>query len=189
MSSLVSWKKSILGDIYVPAHLSLTIVPGTEVEVYQSSDKRNSIVVDGSLTVGGIGEQVVLRGVLEHAGSWGGLFVSGTTTIQNVLIQHAERGLAVVNGASASVWETVFKENSVGVHAYNSHLEIHQSTFKDNVLYGIKEDAGANPVVVECLFSGNRFDYYDQELTNISIEELNGLGTNQGNLSQSSDKR
>jgi hypothetical protein len=55
--------------------------------------------------------------------------------------------------------------------------------FKNNV-YGIKEDESGRPVVKGCRFSGNGVDYYHLELTEISMEQLNGMPGNEGNVKE-----
>ncbi|MCL4517170.1 MAG: hypothetical protein M1379_16560 [Firmicutes bacterium] len=61
-------------------------------------------------------------------------------------------------------------------------VAVEGSFIANSVYYGIKEDAGANPGVTNCGFSGNGAgDYYDEFEELIPIWRLNQLGTNRGN--------
>jgi hypothetical protein len=74
-----------------------------------------------------------------------------------------------------------------GVHAYGTAVEpaIDRTSFVGCVRYGIKEDAGAAPVVTDCVFERNTCDYYDTALTAIAAEGIDLLepGLNHGNRS------
>ncbi len=52
--------------------------------------------------------------------------------------------------------------------------------FRGNQWYGIKEDAtaengGRRPQVSGCVFIGNGYDYYHEELRDITMDELNAI--------------
>ncbi len=54
--------------------------------------------------------------------------------------------------------------------------------FQENMLYGVKEDDEAAPIVIECSFIMNSgIDYYEDQLGIIGIEQLNALGGNKAN--------
>ena len=114
-------------------------------------------------------------------GVWHGISINGKAVIEGVTVVHALRGLTVATGADVTVVHGIFQNNNTGVHVFNSRPLIKNTTFSQNTLYGIKEDHGGQPVVINCVFNGNGYDYYRQTLTDLTMEQLNELEENEGN--------
>lgn len=177
-----NWKgiHRIYGDVIIPAGLKLTIEPGTE------------IIIDGVPGETGFNHALIVKGKLKAEmgtsftsitgtpGGWRGILAEGETELNGVTIRCAERGVAALDGSSVTLKNCIFENNLAGVHAYGSIPEIDDCLFRNNV-YGIKEDEGGRPLVKGCRFTGNGVDYYHQELTEISLEQLNGMNGNSGN--------
>lgn len=64
------------------------------------------------------------------------------------------------------------------------NVTLKNTTFSQNTLYGIKEDQSGRPVVINCVFNGNGYDYYHETLTDLTMEQLNALEENEGNRRQ-----
>ncbi len=177
-----TWSGShrIYGDVIVPAGMKLTIQPGTE------------IIIDGIPGETGYNHALIVRGTLNAqtgtgftsvtgtVGCWRGILVEGEATLEGVIIRYAERGVTALDGSKVTLTGCNFENNLAGVHAYGSSPSISNCLFKNNV-YGIKEDASGRPVVTGCRFTDNGIDYYHLELTEINMEQLNGMPGNRGN--------
>jgi hypothetical protein len=171
----------IYGDIAVLSGITLTIAADTQIIVDGTPDNGyfHTLNIQGSLTIEDGG--VSFTSVTGKAGGWRGIKVSGTATLSGVTINHAERGVAVVDGAQVTIDQGIFATNKVGLHVYNAQPTVSNSIFRNNLWYGIKEDAGGRPVVTGCQFGGNDIDYYDQTATLITIDKLNQFDGNSGN--------
>jgi hypothetical protein len=180
-----TWSGShrIYGDVIVPSGIKLTILPGTEIiidGVPGETGYDHALIVRGTLNAGAGTKFTSVTGT---AGGWKGILVEGEANLEEGAISYAERGVAALDGAKVSLNGCTFEHNLAGVHAYNSNPEISSCVFKHNV-YGIKEDESGRPVVKSCRFSGNGMDYYHLELTEISMEQLNGMPGNEGNVKE-----
>ncbi|HHW13411.1 MAG TPA: PKD domain-containing protein, partial [Firmicutes bacterium] len=173
---------TVTGEVIVPAGLTLTIAAGTEVTFQEGT----GLTVQGRLVVAGEdGKPVTLAGATSKPGFWKGVTLSHSTAGNSLAwatLRDAQRGLAVV-GSPAAVTRVTFRGNEIGLHAYAASPAIDASAFLDNTVYGLKEDAGADPTVTNSQFAGNRAGpYYDEVETIISVERLNELGANAGNF-------
>jgi PKD repeat protein len=180
-----TWSGShrIYGDVIVPSGIKLTILPGTEIiidGVPGETGYDHALIVRGTLNAGAGTKFTSVTGT---AGGWKGILVEGEANLEEGAISYAERGVAALDGAKVSLEGCVFEYNLAGVHAYNCNPEIGSCVFKNNV-YGIKEDESGRPVTKDCRFSGNGVDYYHRELTEISMEQLNGMPGNEGNVKE-----
>lgn len=175
----------LYGDVTVPPGITLTILPGTQIIVNSDPFTGNSYTLDiqGNLTIPGAG-QVSFSSPTGQAGDWKGIYVEGQATLNQVLIQDAARGLAVVNGAAAMITNCTFQNNQAGLHVYGAQPTVTNCSFINNTLYGIKEDNGGRPIVTGSLFSGNGIDYYSEIMTGITIDQLNQINGNSGNQCQ-----
>ena len=169
----------IYGDVTVPNGIILTILPGTQVIVYGNiaADGFYKLDIQGNLIIQGAGQPVTFS----SSTGWKGIYLEGQATLDSVIIRNAERGMTVVNGASTTITNCTFQDNQVGLHAYGVKSMVSNCTFLNNTLYGIKEDEGGRPVVVDCRFSGNGMDYYSETDTDLTIDELNQITGNSGN--------
>lgn len=180
-----TWSGShrIYGDVIVPNGINLTILPGTEIiidGVPGETGYNHSLIVKGTLNAGAGTKFTSVTGT---AGGWKGILVEGDVNLAECVISYAERGLAALDSAKVSLSGCIFEYNLAGVHTYKANPEISSCIFRYNV-YGIKEDEGGRPVVKECRFVENGVDYYHLELTEISMEQLNGMSGNEGNVKE-----
>lgn len=174
----------ITGDVTVPEGISLTILPGTRVTIDGIpgvSGHKYALIVEGRLIIDGNGPEVSFSSALQAPSSWSGILLQGQAVLENVRVKHAIRGLTVIHSARAEVVNCIFLENQVGVHAYGSRPRIEKTRFERNTFCGVKEDEAGRPFVIDCLFAQNGIDYYHEELTALSIEQLNRIDGNSGN--------
>ena len=173
----------LYGNVTVPAGITLTILSGTQIIVDSDPVTGNTFTLDiqGNLKIDGAGQAVTFSSTTGQVNGWKGIYVEGTASLNQVIIQDAERGLAVVNGATATITNCTFQNNQVGLHVYGTQPMVSNTSFMNNTLYGIKEDDGGRPVVINCQFSGNGMDYYSELATEINIDQLNQIVGNSGN--------
>ena len=175
------WDGSIVitGDVTVPQGVILTIKAGTVV----TFTGNYQIKVLGKLVINGTRSMPVTIGAT--ATLWNGIRVEQAESgsqIQYAIIQGASVGL-VLSQSEVQVANSTFKNNRIGLHVLNCSPAVQNSTFQDNLIYGIKEDDNAGPVVTGCGFSNNQVaDYYEDKLGIIGMETLNQLGSNKGNI-------
>jgi hypothetical protein len=101
-------------------------------------------------------------------------------------IRGALRGVTVHSGADARIEGASIEQCRTGVHAIGAGAEpvIDHTQFTGSARYAIKEDLGASPLVTYCEFAANTYDYYDEVLTVVDAEGVNGLRPeNSGNIS------
>ena len=99
------------------------------------------------------------------------------------MISKAKRGLTLEK-QNPVIRNCIFKENEIGIHLINSSPVVTECSIIQNQFYGVKEEVGSIPVIINSIFSGNGNHYYHHELTNISIDKLNNLKNNSGNSAQ-----
>ncbi len=179
----------IYADILVPQGIKLTVLQGTEIIVDGIPGETgyyHLIDIEGELDIKGVEEnRVQIYSVNNQLDSWQGIRISGRAEITGTEIKQAFRALTVLETGQADISGTIFRENKVGIHAYGSSPNITDCIFRDNQLYGIKEDnGGGRPVVVDSVFSNNGIDYYHQQLNKITMDMLNGIEGNSGNIGQ-----
>ncbi len=163
----------IYGDITIPAGVTLTIEPGTEIIVSEGS----SLIVKGALNMQG-GKLSAANGTTD---GWNGIYIEGTADISGVTVEGSVRGITIIESAQVTIEGCIFRGNKVGLHVYGCKPTVNNCSFLDNTIYGIKEDEGGRPLVIDCRFTGNGMNYYHETLTDISMEELNGINGNRGN--------
>ncbi|NLW48613.1 MAG: PKD domain-containing protein [Firmicutes bacterium] len=172
----------IYGDVVVPVGIKLTIKSGTQVivdGVPGESGYYHGIIIRGDLVVEGDG--CIFSSSQGGSNAWKGIRIEGNAVLEDAGICNANRGLTVVNNATVNVTSCKFYDNRIGIHIYHANPFIRNSKFQNNNWYGIKEDGECKPVVENCIFSQNEVDYYQDQLTMITMEELNGLPGNEGN--------
>lgn len=177
----------LYGDVTVPAGIKLTIEPGTEViidGIPGVTGYNHALIISGSLEVNGENGGVVFSSVTGTPGGWRGIYIEGRAALTGLTVRDAERGIAVVDNAVVSINKCALRENQIGIHVYNAKPAINETVFQGNLLYGIKEDENGQPAVTGCYFSDNGINYYDQELMELSLEELNAEPGNTGNWAE-----
>lgn len=174
---------TINGRLIVPAGITLTIGPGVIVTVdgpAGGDPDNNGLIIKGTLIV----EPGVTFQADPSKPGWMGIIVTenGYATITEAHISLAKRGLAIINGAAATVSNCVFNLNTAGIHIQASHPTISNCIFQGNT-YGIKEDAigDQRPAVNGCTFTTNLVAYYHDLLTRITMAQLNQIPGNGGN--------
>lgn len=170
----------VTGDITVPAGIVLTVAPAANVIAVADELTQPRITVEGVLSASG----TIIRGSAGNTARWAGLLVSGSADLTGSLVSGADRGLTLVAGGAALLDTTAFQVNRIGAHFVGVSPTVEWCSFIDNEHYGIKEDAGANPHVTNSYFHSNGYAYYDEDLTVVSVDELNGLGSNVGNTGE-----
>jgi hypothetical protein len=161
---------TIVEDVVVPAGIKLTIESGTVVQVKQGCNLR----VSGELTAIDPGKGVQFAGE-SPVSTWQGIRFdgAGTGTLDGVTVNRAVRGVACTGNGSIILKNDTFSQNDTGLHCYSGTVKVTGCTFQDNTVYGIKEDNGCNPMIENCIFQGNGINYYDQNLFELSVEQLN----------------
>jgi hypothetical protein len=113
-----------------------------------------------------------------------GIIVYGTLEADGCVISGAERGVVVAPGGKAVLRGATLTDNGTGLHALGvCDVRIEDCAIIGNDVYGVKEDAGARPVLDRNRFSENLHDYYAWDkgpLTNDELTALNGNAVNQG---------
>ncbi|HEX3046588.1 MAG TPA: PKD domain-containing protein [Bacillota bacterium] len=188
----------IYGDVTVPAGIKLTIQTGTQIiidGILGDTNYFNGLIIKGQLEVQpGVVFDAVNRdtgeGLITDFGDgsgddgWKGITIEGNASFNGVTFRHAFRALAVFSTANVTVTDCTFRDNYVAVHVYGSAPQVYSSQFINNLWYGIKEDLSGRPVVIDCGFSGNEVDYYQDQVTEITIDQLNRIPGNRGNHDQ-----
>ncbi len=165
-------------QITVVANVTLTILPGTTV----TADPGCGLTIRGHLQAiddaGGISFDV--QG--QPGDTWTGVrFDGGTGALRGVAIRHADRGVACTGTGAVTLTCIAFFENTVGLHCYGGSITVDGCDFVGNTVYGVKEDNGCSPLVLDSSFQNNGISYYDDKLTEITIDELNAMPGNGGN--------
>jgi hypothetical protein len=171
----------VYGGVFVPAGITLTVLPGTQVIVDAISDNGYTLDIKGTLNIAGGGQTVSFGSSSGEAGSWKGIYLEGQAALDGVIIKDAERGLTVVTGATAALNNCIFQNNQTGLHVYGTIPAVSNCLFLGNTIYGVKEDEGGRPVVTGCTFTGNGMDYYSETDTDLTMDELNQIAGNSGN--------
>lgn len=169
-----SGNHTVEGDVLVPAGITLNIEQNTIVTV----NMNRGLQIEGILQ---IGDGVTFD--CPTGATWNGIRfqAAGSGTLAGTTIRHALRGVACTGSGQIEMTGVHFVENTVGLHCYSGNITVTGCTFLRNTVYGIKEDNGCNPLVVNCIFSNNTINYYDSGLTILEADELNELGQNNGN--------
>lgn len=169
----------ISGDIIVPKGVTLRIKAGTTIDFV--GDYK--IIVYGRILIEGTIEQPVLFGM--ETNIWGGIRLINAdmgSTLQHTQIYAATVGLVAAE-SNVTVEDCLFAHNRIGFHVLNSVPILKGCIFQENLIYGVKEDDGAAPTVINCSFINNHtIDYYEDQLGIISIDQLNELGHNKQNM-------
>jgi parallel beta-helix repeat protein len=140
---------------------------------------NHALVIEGGLTVqSGCSVQSVNNAV---ENGWKGIYITGEATLEGANIYHALRGITVMNTAQVAVSNCSFIDNYIGIHVYGSRPRIDTCQFTNNQWYGIKEDQGGRPIIVNCGFFGNEVAYYQDGVSEITMDDLNQIPGNSGN--------
>jgi hypothetical protein len=172
---------SIDGQIIVPTGITLTIASDTEVIITQNDVNSfdYGITVSGSLIHEG---PVHFFRETGYEDFWQGILIYGDAAIDNIEIENARRAITAANTSiGLLIQDGIFRNNLIGLHAVGSELTVFGCLIENSGAYAIKEDADPWVRVVNSLFYGNLYDYYDDIETIISLTELNARDGNTGN--------
>jgi hypothetical protein len=115
---------------------------------------------------------------------WGGIYARDHAQVEigAATLAGARRGLITLPGSAVKATGSRILGCGIGVHALGSSPRLSGVIFTGNQRYGIKEDAEAAPVVTDCEFSANTYDYYDEEMTVVGAAGIDALDPhNHGN--------
>jgi hypothetical protein len=177
-------------SVVIPDGVRLTVMPGTEVIIHGSGEIGIFVEPGGELVVKGDGKgDIKFRSEAnEGPDDWQGILVEGNAEISGCVIENAERAITAADEGTIPeirIEESVITGNRVGIHAYNTGLTVVSCDFVNNELYDIKEDGITGdenrPVIQSCLFQGDAYEYYHTQRLNISMDDLNAIGSNAGN--------
>jgi parallel beta-helix repeat protein len=150
------WNGEIVieGDILIPQGTTLTILPGTVINIKPSDRTKTDpeylsslteITVRGRLQVEGEKDEPVIFHVKERneIDLWAGIILDGgSANIKNSTIQNAETGISVIAGF-LSIKDSNLKNNRYGLVAYKSAVVYIKDTHIIKNNYGVFELAGA----------------------------------------------
>ena len=186
------------GSIVINPGASLTIADEVRISVARAIDPATGEGLSISVKPGGtlvLSQGAIVQPIGWQSDApvgaawvyWAGIVVEGTATVTGSAIRGAARGVAAMAGSDVTVRGARIEACRTGVHAYGAGVEpvIDATWLVGCTRYGIKEDAGAAPVVTDCVFDRNAYDYYDTALTAIATEDIDALepGRNHGNRS------
>jgi len=157
----------VQGDVNIRSGVTLTIQPGTVVQV-ASSDSQGSgsdvsrveFVVDGSLQVAGAaGSPVIIQGQNGVSGSWYGLEVNagGTASLSYVNVSEAIYG---VNSAAAGTQLTASHVNATNNSTTGFYLSAGSPSLDNihsyaNGSYGLETFGTASTTITNSVFNAN----------------------------------
>ncbi|MCL6591421.1 MAG: PKD domain-containing protein [Firmicutes bacterium] len=181
MDEVWSGEHHIYADVTVPEGIHLTISPGTRVIIdgMPGAGYNHALIIQGGLTAQSGCSFQSANNAVENG--WKGIYITGEATLEGANIYHALRGITVMNAARVTASNCGFIDNYIGIHVYGSRPRIDTCQFANNQWYGIKEDQGGRPIVVNCGFTGNEVGYYQDGVSEISMDDLNRIPGNIGN--------
>ncbi len=166
----------VYNDLVITPGSLLTLLPGTEIVFLSEGD--SAFEVQGTLTAG---QNILFTSEDPSPGSWKGLTITGSANLIDVTIEYARQGVLAKAGSIVAINGCTLRNNLVGIHAYGGRPIILNSSIINNSWYGIKEDEEGSSAVTYTIFSGNGHNYYDENLSVISINRLNSQPGNWGN--------
>ena len=177
---------SIVGVVVVPLSMNLHIASSATVEFRGGlgSGYSQGIKVKGNLAIDG---GVTLAAATDQTQGWDTILAEGTATIGSAtgdatVIRNANRAIAANTSAVVALANTTLMNNETGLHVVgNANVSVVGCRIIDNTLYGIKEDGGGRPIVVDSILRGNFRNYYKWDGGLLNIGEINKLAQNSGN--------
>lgn len=164
------------GEVVVAAGKTLTVQAGTVIYLAAGT----CLKIEGNLQAVDLDNGIVLT--TEDGSLWEGIVIggSGTVNLNGVTIKGAKTGIACTGTGQVNLTNTSIVNCQTGLHAYSGTIKADSCLFKQNRIYGVKEDNGCNPVLTNCRFQSNGIPYYDQQLYYLTAAQLN-TGSNSGN--------
>ena len=171
-----TWSGSIVlnGDIAVPAGTTLTILPGTTIQVPAliddsqggSNNSKTEIIVNGSLVAEGTADNpIVFTSGRRQKGDWIGIRVlSGFCRFKHVVVEYATNGVGIYAGRTVDeilITESTIRNNSshgLSISADSGALlpiTITNNTINDNGSRGINILSNASNTRIAAEICGN----------------------------------
>jgi hypothetical protein len=171
----------LTGDVTVPMGKTLTIEPGAIIEV----DPDCGLINRGSLNINGTSStKVDFHLTSWKTGYWKGIILENTSNIFNAGIRDASCGIRI-SRTTASITGVEFSANKVGIQVSSSEtIKIYSCVFREHLIYAIKGDTDGRSVIMNCFFTANAVNYYDERVQAITIKDLNAIPGNSGNWTQ-----
>ncbi len=126
----------IIGDLTITSGTTLTINPGTELHF----DPGVNLTVNGTLNVQGTAnDPTIFTSINQNPSTsdWYGIKVYGAASINHAIVEYANRGIYFYSGATGTVSNSTFKDNTYGIYSYNSDILVDDCTFQDASVYAI----------------------------------------------------
>jgi hypothetical protein len=167
----------IESEVVVPAGLTLTLMPGSKLQMQAGSSLRIYGTLRAEDTNGGI---TISR---QKEDLWKGIIFqgSGSGTLRGVTVSYAETGITASAGNGIiSLNEVKLSENQTGLDFFSGMLMANQCLFQSNTAYGILVEAEIYPALTQCTFNGNKQHYVDSYglLTEDDVNQCPGGGGN-----------
>lgn len=147
---------------------SIEVSNGGKLKINNGTEKVR--IVSGENTNEGIVEETE-----EDISYWKGIRIKdgGKAEIENTEIMGSKRGVAVENGASLIIKESLLSKNEIGLHVFGS-CEIEDVEISENKEYGIKEEnlCEVNIYGEFNKIRGNTVDWYDWNDGVLTEEEI-----------------
>ncbi|MFO0598045.1 MAG: hypothetical protein U0228_22275 [Myxococcaceae bacterium] len=188
VDTTIGTSQSVLGDLTVPAGVTVTVSPGVVLTTTASDQMqagadttRVELIVGGTLVVNAVSNPVTLTSAGASAGSWTGVRVdaAGTAQLTGVVINRATSGVDAygnvtlsdcnlgtntygvrVQSGSTTVARCLFTSNSYGAYGVAGSLNVDHSTFVSNS-YGVYSSGTSGAVgVTNSVLTGNTYGLY-----------------------------
>ena len=147
---------------------SIEVSNGGKLKINNGTEKVR--IVSGENTNEGIVEETE-----EDISYWKGIRIKdgGKAEIENTEIMGSKRGVAVENGASLIIKESLLSKNEIGLHVFGS-CEIEDVGITENKEYGIKEEKNCEEITVlgTNKITENEVDWYDWNDGVLTEEEI-----------------
>jgi hypothetical protein len=190
---------TVTGTVEVPNNMTLTINGNNNGETVTFDEtlgtpSSEGLLVDsgGTLVIKATGGSVVLKNLAGTGVTWGTIEVQGRAAIGGATIQGADRGITVGGSGNVTLAGTKLQNNGTGLHVVGNGasasvqpgVNVSAAMISGNTVYGIKEDAGARPLLTNTTILGNFRDYYSWNGGLLHIGDINALPGNSGNLGE-----
>jgi hypothetical protein len=167
----------IESEVVVPAGLTLTLMPGSKLQMQAGSSLR----IYGTLRAEDAnGGSTITR---QKEDLWKGIIFegSGSGTLRGVTISYAETGItAAADTGIISLNEVKLIGNQTGLDFFTGILTANNCLFQSNTAYGILVEDEIYPALTQCTFNGNKQHYVDSYglLTEDDVNQCPGGGGN-----------
>jgi hypothetical protein len=166
----------------------LTIAPSTNVHFQGDlADGFGQGITASTLLT--IGDNTRFASVAGQTQGWGTIQILGNGTVGQATIQAADRAISIGGSGTTTLTGTLLENNATGIQIVGNGAQassqpavtISGATITGNSVYGVKEDAGARPVLTNSTIQGNFRDYYSWNGGLLNIATVNALAGNSGN--------